>query len=130
MLPFGSHQAPLYRGSRQNWLKGNPQTENDKGRQVTKLRMPLNPLSGNIGQSGFRICHTKMTEIMQNIYTIGTNPFFWHRLTLIMSTDAKNIAGQLRWDVRVYPNNVGQHRWDVRVYPFCGQGVKLTAERT
>jgi len=26
MLPFGSRQAPLYRGSRQNRLKGNPQT--------------------------------------------------------------------------------------------------------
>jgi len=26
MLPFGSHQAPLYRGSQQNREKGNPQT--------------------------------------------------------------------------------------------------------
>jgi hypothetical protein len=25
MLPFGSHQAPLYRGSRQNRLQGHPQ---------------------------------------------------------------------------------------------------------
>ena len=27
MLPFGPHQAPLYGGSRQNRLKGNPQTQ-------------------------------------------------------------------------------------------------------
>jgi hypothetical protein len=101
MLPFESHQAPLYRGSRQNWLKGNPETENDKGRQVTKLRMPLNPQSGNVGQSGLRICHTKIIESMPNIGSIGTNPFSWHRLTLIVSTDAKNNIGQLRGDVRV-----------------------------
>ena len=50
ILPFGSHQAPLYRGSQQNRLQGNPQraVSYERGTPVLPTRPPcVHPRRGS-----------------------------------------------------------------------------------